>query len=93
MGFFFFWIILKKSAVVHSFSPFYCSFVGIFVFFIILLIKKEKRKRKPVTALEGILKLSLTCPMMLFYFLAKKPGWQQNMSEVSTCNDRPSTNY
>ena len=89
----FFLIILKKSAVVHSFSPFYCSFVSIFVFFIILLIKKEKRKRKPVTALEGILKLSLTCPMMLFYFLAKRPGWQQNMSEVSTCNDRPSTNY
>lgn len=44
------------------------SFVGIFVFFIVLLIKK--RKRESVTALKGNLKLSLTFPT-LFYFLAK----------------------
>ena len=30
---------------------------------------------------------------MLFHFPAKQPGWQQNMGEVYTCINRPSTNY
>lgn len=30
---------------------------------------------------------------MLFHFPAKQPGWQQNMGEVCTCINRPSTNY
>ena len=60
----------RNFVVVSSVTPFYSSFVGIFSF-IVLLIEKREKEKKISSALEGILKLSSTFPIMLFYFLAK----------------------
>lgn len=60
----------RNFVVVSSVTPFYSSFAGIFSF-IVLLIEKREKEKKISSALEGILKLSSTFPIMLFYFLAK----------------------